>query len=250
MPTAEFVAIAVTLMLALALTYSFILCSNNKYVEFIITPTTLALAAFLSGTKSNLIGFGLMLVLINIFTIFSVFYVHRMKELYLKFSPYTFFGYPAKSLLTIFGIYAAFTVFFNDKLTLDFNLGQTVSKLASEPVQELVNRQIETSLQDTLAKQLLPTGVDVKNLPYSQLFGNPKVKAEEFIADQVNNFVEPYSNFVKPTIAVIVYLSFQFMGLLARLIFGITVYPIFHIAKEVGFLKVTRRQVEKEELSY
>jgi hypothetical protein len=250
MPTVEFTGIAVTLMVALSLTYSLILCSNNRYLEYLATPATIGLAAFLSGSQNNIIGFGIMMLMIQIFTIFSVFYVHRMKSLYIKFSPLTFFGFPAKSLLTIFGIYAAFTVFFNDNLTLDFNIGSTVSKLASQPVQDLVNKQIEDSLQQKITNQMIPTGIDIKNLPYNQIFDTPKVKAEEFIADQVNKFIEPYTNFVKPTIAVIVYFLFQFLAFFARLIFGIVVYPVFEVAKEVGFLKVTKRQIEKEELSY
>jgi len=244
MPTLGFGLISIALMTGIALVYSFILCSNNRYIEYFLIPGILCITAVGFSIKNNLISMALLVIAIVILISISVFYLHRVKSTYIKFNPYVYFGYPTKGLLTIFGVYAAFTVFFNQQLTLNFNIGQSVSKLVSEPIQNLVNNQLQSALEQKLSNQLVPSG-----LPYKELVGAPKIKADEFVTEQVNSFIEPYTNFAKPTLAILVYFTMQFFALLARLLFALFIGPVFFAAKRLGFIKVSYVSVQKEELS-
>ncbi len=157
---------------------------------------------------------------------------NRLKNTLMIFKPGYIFGLSTGGLLFIFSVMGGLMVILSSPNLPNIDLGKSLSTIVEPQIRKIVSSQVQ-GLPPAIAQGYMD------NMSFSAL-----------IESQINNFITPYKNFLHPILAVLMFLLFQFYASIAKIIFSITIGPLFIIAKKLKFFHVEIVTVEKEVLKF
>lgn len=239
----------------------------DKMWHILVTSILVSITIFLAllqynATYAIILGIGSFLLLV-----WDTYRSFRLKNLIIKFDPIIILRYSSRGLLFIFSIMAGILIILDTTTVGEINVGQKVAEVAEVPLKNAVESQINSNVIDSIVANnagvtQLPADAEeqLRNLGITNLAGlgkdilipQDKVNTEvkTIIENQVNDMVQPYKNFVRPIIAILVYGMFQLYATVTYILFTLTVWPLFSIAKSSGLIKKELVMVEKEELTF
>lgn len=247
----------VGLMVVTLLTFSLTVGAWDIWYHSIFTPISISigiLVALLSfDVTYAIIISGTSLLLLT----YDTFRSYRLKSILIKFDPIIILRFAARGLLLIFSLLAGAVIILQASGSDNINLGKSVAELVERPIKN----QVDNQLKDQLNKQFYLGGQDIDSILDQYGINYPdslkenvddklNVDVKTIVEDQVNVFLDPYKNLVKPLIAVLVFGLFQLYASVSYFIYSIVVAGFFVIAKKSGFLKVKKTTVEKEDLQF
>lgn len=206
-------------MVIIVITYSLSIGAWDKFEQYLLIPIPVGLALTLILIKYNLyngITAGLILTLLICYDIYKS---TVLKKLLTKFEPKFILSPSIKGILMVFSLFAVLILLFSSAKTplTDLNIGERIAKFTKEPI--------------------------TKSIPNIQYLD---IEPENIIENQINSMIVPYQSFLKPLMAVFVFLVFGFVGSLAYWVFVFLVYPMFYLARKTGFIKIEKVTVEQE----
>lgn len=209
--------------LLLLWTHSLTVGGWGKWEQYVLVPFPIALGIMfglfpLDQGWAVLGGLGAFL-----FLSFAVFQAGGLKNALVKFRSGIVFGPTTKGILLVFSVLAA----------------GLVLMYASEPGQEIDVTEKFSDFAVENSSMFLPVG-----LPLSQ------AALKQIIEVEFNRMIAPYQDYVHPVIAFVVFTIIGFVGSLAGLAFSLTSGFVLTGFKRVGFLRVYRSTVEKEEIGF
>lgn len=258
----------VGLMLACIYTFSLTVGAWDKWEQYVIVPLPVSIGIFLALFQVNITYAVIIAVLAFILLAFDIQRSTNIKNLLIKFDPKLILRFSTKGLLFIFSVLGGLMVILNAAYIEPVNVGQKISDIAGEKVNEIVEDQFRKQIEE----QVSPVGItdlnqidpslggvledlglsaDILTDPGSVFKpGDLGFDTKQIMETQVNNFIEPYKNFVNPVIAVLMFALFQFYAMLAHLLYMATIDLVFWISKKINFFKVDSVTVSKEILKF
>jgi hypothetical protein len=258
----EFSIRVVILMVLLAWTFAISVGSWEKGLQYLIIPIPTAVAMFLVIAQMN-ISFAFLIMLGTAgLLIYDIWKSTRLSKLLIRFEPTIVLKFSTSGLLFLFSVLAGVLVMVDTEKVQEMNIG----KQTAEIVGETLDTAIQTQIQNTLSgapqgylDQIDPSVVNMLEsfgLPSNlsdPMYSNPEnlgINTKVIVEAQVNDLIEPYKDFVKPVMALLLFGMFQFYAYIAYLIFSLTVNGIYWVAKKTNFLKIETVQVDKEILKF
>ena len=242
------VAIATVLLLLLVCyIYSFLLCSNSKHTELLLTPLALVTGIILGFPHYDLVNTLVLVAIALAISISGIEYERSYKHVFLKFNPRTNFRIAISTLTTVFSVVAGFAFLVRPQDISNLDVGRTVASVITEPIHKVVSQEIESTIEQAFSdSNLIPKNMLTNN----SSFIASKEEFGKYITEKINKAVQPYTNFLQPSFAVAVFLAFQLLDWLVIILFTITINPLIQLATKAGILKVTKVQVEQEQLTF
>lgn len=150
---------------------------------------------------------------------------------YLTFQGATLLGPSIRHLSTLLMLSLCITYFLS------------VNKLIQEKGFQIPDSLIETALKLSPIESRHPEMLDSINQPKQQKSLAPKDLTENLIKqtvkDQFENLLKPYSNFVAPTLALLLFFTLQGLTSFINLLIYPLIWIIFYILQKTGFIKFT-----------
>ncbi len=235
-----------------------------RWIFCLPIPFAIALGLVEFGAEYSISGFMFALLLLGVELWQSI----KYKRLMLKFVPNMIVKNLTRGILLIFSVFAAFLVYFDQETLQNINFGKRIAEYAAEPVQRIVdqqiNQQMETQMemydlntlneQNPMIGQLLGSfgitdldSIDTKELLMANSIG---LDIESLIEGQINNFIAPYRQFIGPVTALLVLSVFYFFGSTAYYLYALLVGGVFYIARKTHLLNTEKVMVEQEVLKF
>lgn len=215
--TTEFSIKVVILMFLAIITCSLTIGAWEKGKQYLLIAVPVALAMFFALLNYNFynaltISAGALALLS-----YDIYKSDQLKGILVKMDPRFILRFSTTGLLFIFSVLGGVLVIIHSTYyNPSINLGKRLTEISKQPVQQVMQGQY----------------IDEKVM--------------ETVEHQINDLIEPYKNWLKPLMALIVFGVFQFFSNVAYLIYMLLIGPIFKVAKKSGFLKVETITIEKE----
>jgi len=256
----------IIVLIALLLLYTFSLTIGLwKYVwPVLISPVVVCLGIYIYNFNSKIMFFPFFLLLILLFGIFSSYRSYLAKRNLIKFEP-TFILRPAnKAILLAFSLLAGLMTFSRPELTDNLNIGRKISQTMTGPIKEIIQNQFNNQMQSQFQMlQIKAENIDdkeiqsiLKDAGISQYVSTTpntnqiNVNVDNLVETQVNKLLDPYRSFFGIAFAALVFLLFSSYFWVAYVIYVLTVWVVFALAKGTGLLKVEKIPVEQETLTF
>ena len=250
------------LMVLVAWTFSVSVGAWDKGLQYLIIPIPAGIAVFLILSMQNIAYALATSLLIIAMLIYDIWKSTKISKLLIKFEPAIVLKFSTNGLLLLFAILAGVMVMAHTGKTQDFNIGKQMADLVGETIDAAIQTQIQNTLQGapqgylenidpTMANMLTQFGLPA-NLS-DPVYTDPQnlgIDTKEIVETQVNTIIEPYKNFIKPIMAILLFALLRFYAYFAYLIFSVTVNGVYWIAKRTGFLKTEMVPVQKEILKF
>lgn len=230
----------IVLMLLTIITFSLTAGIWNKWEQYLIIPLPVALGLLISalGTFPE---YAPTIAIVTFLTLsYNVLRSTYIKNLLIKFEPKMILSSTAKGTMLVFSLYAGFLFLLQVKGSDNINLGKEAAGIANQYVTPVVEEQLNQQME---AQYGIP---GIGNL----IPGGAKESVGSLVETQVNTFLAPYQDFIKPLLFLVTFSIFQFYATIAYLLYLFLVDIIFLIAKKTGFIKVEKVMVEKEILKF
>ncbi len=254
---------SVSLMTAMLVTYSLTVGGWGKWEQYLIVPAPISIALFLAVMQYNL-NYAIITFIVSFLILcYDIYSTTKFMKLLIKFDPKMIFKMSATGLLFLFSILGGFLVILHSSIPgNEYNVGQKVTQILGEPIRNILHGQLQGFLQqqgnltniDPAYQSLLEqAGYSPQSLNLSTTLSESLLDSSNlnrFVESQVNNFIAPYRNFVKPVIALLVFGLFQFFATVSLIVFKLIIDLIFSFAKNYGFFNVEYIVVKKEELRF
>jgi len=258
----QFSVIVVILMVLIAWTFAISVGSWERGLQYLIIPVPTALAMFLVMAQFNISYAILMTAVTAGLLIYDIWKSTRLSKLLVRFEPTIILKFSTNGLLFLFSILAGVLVMIDPGTVQELNIGKQTADIVGETLDAAIQTQIKNTLNGApqgYLDQLDPSVVNMLEsfgLPTNlndPMYTNPEnlgIDTKEIVESQVNALIEPYKDFVKPIMALLLFGLFQFYAYLAYIIFSLTVNIIYWVAKKTNFLKTEVIQVDKEILKF
>ena len=249
------------LMLVLLYVYALSIGAWDKWEQYVIVPLPISLGIIIALIDQNpvyaFLAAGVALALL-IYDVYNATYImHNL----VRYSTNLVLRFSTKSLLFMFALLAAFLVLISGELknAQEFNLAQKVTNLAKNQINTLISSQgTDAGFQQSILNSFgtnLPNESETNSL-FGQNILNIVVGSlndeavGEIVETQVENFIEPYRQFVPSLLALLVFGLIQFIAFVVLTVFKITSWPLMLIAKGTHFIHSNNRVIEQEVLSF
>jgi len=249
-------------MVLIAWTFAISVGSWERGLQYLIIPVPTALAMFLVMAQFNISYAILMTAVTAGLLIYDIWKSTRLSKLLVRFEPTIILKFSTNGLLFLFSILAGVLVMIDPGTVQELNIGKQTADIVGETLDAAIQTQIKNTLNGApqgYLDQLDPSVVNMLEsfgLPTNlndPMYTNPEnlgIDTKEIVESQVNALIEPYKDFVKPIMALLLFGLFQFYAYLAYIIFSLTVNIIYWVAKKTNFLKTEVIQVDKEILKF
>ncbi len=259
---APFSILVIILMLLLAWTFALSVGSWGNNMEYLIIPLPASMAIFAVIAPMNLTyGFGLMITSAALLA-YDTWRSSKLSAMLIKFEPAIILRFATGGLLLLFSILSGVLLLISKEPTQQINIGRQVSGIVGDTLDAAIKAQIKNTLDGTSANYLQQVDPNITNL--LQQFGLPTnlndpaftdpqnlgIDTKAIVETQINNVIEPYKDFVKPVMALMLFATFQFYAYITFIIFNITISGLYWVAKKTGFFRIEKIQVEKEVLKF
>jgi hypothetical protein len=232
-------------VLALAVVFSFLLCTENKMILFAVLPVVATLSIVLTlfeYTSVYILVFGVIALL---FLIMEIYKVTQYEKVFVNFNYKIIFSTCVKTFLTLICLTSAVMVLLNPAVKL-FDVGNKVADLVADPLQKALGDQLNGMDGGSISNDQLNQIAQQYGLALPTGDSQAQISFHDIISQRVNQELEPYKIFVQPIIAALVFSIFQFAAWLAMLVYGLVIASIFKYAKEFGLVRSEKVMVEKE----
>jgi hypothetical protein len=217
----------VVLLWTIAITMALTIGMWGKWKQYVFITVPVALAIFVSLIRYNFGNAAVISLGAGAVVCYGVYKSTHLGKLLLRIQPKYMLRYTVKWTLLVLSLLGSAVLILNSTYRpIEFNLGQKISEVAANPIQKIT---------DT---------------PYSQYLQYANINVQDLVEQQVNDFVEPYKDFVPPLVALLIFGVFQLYTTIAYVLYVLTVDLVFMVAKKTGFLKTETITVEKETLSF
>ena len=230
-PPTQILATITALLLAIIYTKTLTLGAWGKWEQYIIIPIPIVAGLLTSIIPINL---GLALLLGLILLLILIYFVYRstyFKSLLIKPKPILILKAATTGVFLSVALTAATISMLHPIPTNNLQIGEKVGKATSQQIEKLAQK-------DPTLSQLSQLGI-LNNLDIGQ-----------DITNQVEGFIEPYKKFLSPLMATVAFAMIQGLGVLAYVVFAITVTPLFWLAKKTRFIKMETATVDRETLTF
>jgi hypothetical protein len=258
------------MMLLLLYTFSLSVGAWDTWEQYVLVPTPIVLAVFLSLLTYSL---NYALIVSLLFSLILVYDIHKsthLRNLLIRFQPRMILRLSLKGVLFIFAILGSVLVILHSAhVEQEFNLGNKIADLVKEPVKHAVDKQLKDQLNE-VAPGLQYSGYDidfenidpaykplVESLGLEEMLNEGstelpslEVDVEGIVENQVNSFIEPYKNLIQPIMALLSFALFQFYATITFVLFVLTVDVLFWIAKHTKFFEIENVEVIQEKLRF
>lgn len=182
-----------------------------------------------------------------------------LKNTLIIFKPIYVLSLSTSGLLFIFSIIGGVMVILSSPDLPKINVGKSLATVIEPQVKKMVSNELQKQTQNEMS--LFNVGVvdpAIKEILDQAQTQTPvlaqnyvdNINFSSLIENQINNFVTPYKDFLHPILAVLMFLLFQFYASITRVIFAISIEPLFKLAKKLKFLHIEKVTVEKEVLKF
>ncbi len=254
----KFSILVVAIMVVTLLTFALTVGAWDVWYHSIFTPVSISIGILVALLPFDItyavIISGTSLLLLT----YDTFRSFRLKSILIKFDPIIILRFAARGLLLIFSLLAGTVIILQASGADDVNLGKSVAELVEKPIKS----QVDSQLKDQLNKQqfylggqdvssiLDQYGINPSDISGENVSDKLNIDVKTIVENQVNGFLSPYKNLVKPLIAVLVFGLFQLYASASYFVYSVVVAGFFAVAKKSGFLKVKKTTVEKEDLQF
>lgn len=246
-------------MTLISLTFSLTVGAWDAWYFNLLAPAAIASGIMIPLLPTNatyaLIAAGVAFIIIALESYRS----YRIKKILLDFVPLLVLRFAIRGMLFVFSILAGLMIILNASNVKQIDFGQLIANVAEKPLKSTVNSQ----LQQTIERQTIYSGYseeEVKQLlsGYGIEAGTGTKMVTEglsidvggMIQQQVNSFIEPYKEFVRPLIAVLIFGLFQLYATVSYVVYSVLVGVVVVIAKKIGILHELTETVEKKDLQF
>jgi hypothetical protein len=257
-----FALLVIFLMVLIAWTFSISVGAWGNGMQYLVVPVPTGMAMFMVLAPQNVTYALITAAVVVAMLMYDVWKSTKLSELLIKFEPTIILKFSTNGLLFLFSVLAGVMVMVNTGKAHELNLGKQTADLVGNTLNTAIQSQIKNTLQG--APQGYLNQVDPSVVSMLEQFGLPTdlsdpaytdpqnlgIDTKEIVESQVNALIEPYKDFIKPIMALLLFGIFQFYAYIAYLIFSLTVNGIYWIAKKVSFLKTETIQVDKEILKF
>lgn len=258
----EFSVMVVLMMVLLAWTFSISVGSWEKNLQYLIIPVPTAAAIFF-GLMSTNISYALIMAILSLgLLIYDLWKSTRLSKLLLKFEPTIILKFSTNGLLFLFSVLAGIMVLAAPVNVQEMNIGKQTAEMVGETLDTAIQTQIQNTLSGAPQGYLDQVDPSIANMLESfglptnlndPMYTDPEnlgIDTKVIVESQINSLLEPYKDFVKPIMALLLFGLFQFYAYIAYIIFSVTVNAVYWVAKKTSFLKTEVIQVEKEILKF
>ena len=222
----------------------------HSLITSLLISLTIFLAIFAYNTAYSMYASSVAFILL----IYDNYKSFELKNLLIKYNPHVILKFSTRGLLFILSALAGELVFFEINNFSELNIGKKVAEFAAEPIQKIVDNQIEqqvlnfeTSSVNTFSIspeiQAIMNSFGINELPEQAVPSNLinadsiKVDVSPIIENQVNNAIEPYQTLVNPLLAILLFGIFQFYGSIAYIVYSLSIGLIFKILTGIKFIR-------------
>jgi hypothetical protein len=184
---------------------------------------------------------------------------YRIKNILIRFDSLLVLRFAIKGILLVFSLLAGLMIILNAGRIKEIDLGQAIATVVEKPIRSSVNSQLQQQIErqviysgyteDEIKQVLEDYGVS-EDMTASLNTPSLDLDIKGMVQSQVNNLIEPYKEFVRPLIAILVFGLFQLYATISYAVYSLLVVLLIKIAKKTGFLKVFTQTVEKEDLQF
>lgn len=225
-PPKELLIHIAVLLLTLAYTQALTIGAWGKWEQLIIIPIPITLGIFIILIPLGIPNALTIAILIGLISAYQALRAQKLMELFVKFNPYFILRPLTGNLFFVFALLAGFCAFINPMQNIPVNIGKQIGELTENQVRELM-----------IGNELYQTAKE---------FGVIDINLKDEITNQVNNFIEPYKSLLAPITAVLVFAIIRTLGLVAAIVFSVTIKPLFWLTIKTGLIKVGFEDVKKE----
>jgi hypothetical protein len=219
-------------MLLLLYTITITIGGWDKWIQYIFIPLPIIIGMGLVTFPLNPTYSIIILVNAYILVAYEVYHADSLRKKLIKFEPNLIFRFTNKGLLLIYTLLTAFLLVLSANNNPEINLGNLVRNYAGDSIETLVNTQLEA------------TGVP------KGLLGLADINIQATIENEVNKFIEPYKQFVRPVMALIAMGWIQLLGWIVLPIYSATSKLLVEFSKKTGFLNLEEIDVKQEILKF
>lgn len=184
---------------------------------------------------------------------------NNLKNTLLTFKPTYVLSLSTGGLLFIFSVIGGVMVILSSPNLPKIDIGKSLAVVIEPQLKKMVSNELYRQTQNEISlfniEDIDPAIKDIIDQAQTQtpVLAQNYVENINFtglIENQINSVVTPYKDFLHPILAVLMFLLFQFYASIAKIIFSISVEPLFNLAKKLNFLRIEKVMVEKEELKF
>gem|GEM_PF-6764077 len=246
-------------MALISLTFSLTVGAWDAWYFNLLAPAAIASGIMIPLLPTNaayaLIAAGVAFIIIALESYRS----YRLKKIFLDFVPLLLLRFAIRGILFVFSILAGLLIILNASNVKQIDFGQLIANVAEKPLKSTVNSQLQQTIEkqriysrytEEEVQQLLSEygiNTDTGTEPLTQ---KVDIDIGGMIKQQVNSFIEPYKEFVRPLIAILVFGMFQIYATISYVIYSILVGVVVAVAKKTGFLREFKETVEKKDLQF
>jgi ABC-type multidrug transport system fused ATPase/permease subunit len=264
-PPLETLIILGALMVAMLYTYSLTVGGWNKWEQYVTVPLPLALGVFFAILTVNPAYAAIFFILGYILLCYEVYLSTKFRKLFIKFQPTLILKLSSKGILFTFALVgSALVVISSGKAELKLDFGDRLNDTVNEYFQGVIEPQIATQtgldakeVNQIYSEELLNLGIDPADYQSAGIGTDvsagglgSSLSLQSMVTSKVNELLEPYKQFMKPLMALLVFGVVQAVGIIAYWIFSVTVGGVFWLAKKMGFLKSQYVAAQQEILTF
>ncbi len=209
------------LMFLTIITCSLTIGAWGKWKQYVLISVPVTLAMFLALLNYNFYNALTISTAALLLLSYDIYKSDQLKGILVKMDPRFILRFSNTGLLFIFSVLGGVLVIIHSTYyDPNINLGKKLVEVSEQPIQQLMKGQnVDKTVMVTVEKQ-------------------------------INDLVEPYKNWLKPLMGLVVFGIFQFFSNIAYLIYMVAIGPIFKLAKKSGFIKVEKIKIEKENFTF
>ncbi len=246
-------------MVLISLTFSLTVGAWDAWYFNLLAPAAIASGVMIpllpTNTTHALIAAGATFIIIALESYRS----YRIKKILLDFVPLLVLRFAVRGIFLAFSILAGLMIILNASNVRQIDFGQLIANVAEKPLKSTVNSQLqqtierqtiysgytEEEVQQLLSEYGIEAGTETGTVPEEL-----NIDVEGMIKQQVNSLIEPYKEFVRPLIAVLVFGLFQIYATVSYVVYTLLVGAVVVVAKKIGILHELIETVEKKDLRF
>lgn len=230
----NFLGMVVGLLLVIAYTYALTVGAWDTWLQFVVVPMPISLANALLVARVDYKYAVLTFFVSYLLLSYDVFFASRIKEQLIKFNPKIMLRFSTKGVLFSFALVAGLFVFLIPVTPEELNIVEALSQTADQQVKLLLNSSFGTTAEYKLLQQ----------------FGLADASYADVIAVQLQQFIEPYREYLVPIVALLVVGTIHFLNSFVFILFALTIDFVFYFAKKTGVLHTDYQEVTQETLTF
>jgi len=232
----------------------------QKKQEIFVLPVIMFFSSFIFLAKFKTLDTVVGALLSFLYFAYQIRRTYFVKESLLKIDITQSARHITKGFLFTTAFVTALSVFLISKDFPTIDVGQKVANIAEKPIKRAVEKEYEDKLPtntgsfnfssnsqisnvlESLGIKDIPTGIPTSEKVSDSVVGGIK----NSISSQVNKAVEPYKDFLNPTLALLVFGMLQLYNFIAYAIYSATISLIFLFLKKTRVVEIEKTMVEKE----